>query len=135
MKRANGLFRRKIDPICHRESRDGSSHTPADEYIVAMYPQSSRKLHEAPAHHTRWIHIRWQWFLDTAGIYVTHTAALINAINIARYPPRESLKSRELATRSMLLFRMGPSVSQTFWMRSVNMRCRESFVPTRIALL
>ena len=62
----NLIFRRTTDSIRYRKPRHRGFDSPANEHIIAMYSQSSRKFHETPAYHTRWLHVRWKWFLDTA---------------------------------------------------------------------
>lgn len=60
-------YRRTSDSICHGKPCYGGFDTPANEYVITMHSKSSRKFHEASTHHTCWIYVRWQWFLDTTG--------------------------------------------------------------------
>ena len=38
------------------------------EHAATMHEEHVRQLHQAQAHHTRRVHLRWTGFLDTAGI-------------------------------------------------------------------
>ena len=79
-----------------------------------MHEEHACKLHKAPSHHPRGLHIRWQRVLDTTGR---------NIGNCWQYRTQQPPPSS--------LLRMGPTLSPTSQPPSKSTTCRGWSAPTR----